>query len=111
MIQQQPTVVPVVSTQQAYGVPPPLRTVEVKTTLGLGVTQLAIGSLSVILGIANAVTLHYFFSTAGSGIWGGLWVRGLYHLIHQLGKGRICKIYLSVISLTKFMLSLGLSQN
>ncbi len=75
MIQQQQTVVPVVSAQQAYGVPRPARTVEKKTTLGLGVTQIAIGSLSVVLGIANAATLRYFVSNAGFGIWGGLWVR------------------------------------
>lgn len=68
---------PVVSYQQPYVTPvvAPTRPFSVKATRGLGITQVVLGALCVIVGIANVAALtDYWTSNVGFGIWGGVWI-------------------------------------
>ena len=59
----------------------------VSATRGLGITQIVLGSLTILFGIIVAAVLHYWVSSVGFGIWGGIWVRYIPHhyvLLHVL---------------------------
>jgi len=46
----------------------------VSATRGLGITQIILGSLTILFGIAAAASLHYWVGNVGFGIWGGIWI-------------------------------------
>ena len=67
MIQEQPTM-------DSTGVSPTC-TVPVTATRVLGVSQIVIGTITCIFGIAVLVALkNYWVGDYGLGIWGGIWV-------------------------------------
>ena len=43
--------------------------------ISLGITQIVIGSLTLLVGIiAAAIMNHFWVNRSGAGIWGGLWI-------------------------------------
>ena len=49
-------------------------TVGVKSARGLGITQIIIGSLTILLGILTVALLNHWAAYVGFAIWGGIWV-------------------------------------
>ena len=48
--------------------------VGVKSARGLGITQIVIGSLTILFGILTIALLQYWAAYVGFAIWGGIWV-------------------------------------
>ena len=48
--------------------------VGVKSARGLGITQIIIGSITILFGILTIAFLQYWAAYVGFAIWGGIWV-------------------------------------
>ena len=75
---QQPTTTAVAVQSNAPGAK------TVTATRGLGITQIILGSLTILFGIIATAVLHYWVGSVGFGIWGGIWVcfTPIYHILH-----------------------------